>query len=233
MIQAIFFDFNGVIIDDEPLQLAAYKEVLGEQGIALTESDYYAALGMDDRRFVQTAFERAKQPLSEELYARLLEGKTLRHRKLIEEALPLFPGVVNFLKAAAREFSLGLVSMANKDEIDYVLERARLSCLFRVIVSAENVSSCKPSPECYATALQKLNEKRSEERRLPVLARECLVVEDSPPGIISGREAGMHTLGMTNTVSEEELRAAGAEVVTASLADWTVDAVNHVFDRWA
>jgi len=228
MIQAIFFDFNGVIIDDEPLQLAAYKEVLAEQGITLTESDYYAALGMDDRRFVQAAFERANQPLSEELYARIAEGKTLRHRKLIEE-LPLFPGVVNFLKAAAREFSLGLVSMANKDEIDYVLERARLSSLFRVIVSAENVSSCKPSPECYAAALQKLNEKRSEERRLPVLAGECLVIEDSPPGIISGREAGMHTLGLTNTVSEAELRTAGAEVVSASLADWTVDAVHHVF----
>ena len=230
MIQAIFFDFNGVIIDDEPLQLVAYQEVLAEQGITLTASDYYSALGMDDRLFLQTAFERAKKPLTEEMYGRLSEGKTLRHRKMIEAELPLFPGVVNFLKAAAREFSLGLVSMAMKDEIDYVLERARLSALFSVIVSTENVSSCKPSPECYATALQKLNEKRSGERRLPVLARECLVIEDSPPGIISGRDAGMQTLGMTNTVSEEELRAAGAEVVSASLADWTVDAVHHVFE---
>jgi len=51
------------------------------------------------------------------------------------------------------------------------LERAQLSALFSVIVSAENVSSCKPSPECYAAALQKLNEKRSGERRLPVLAQ--------------------------------------------------------------
>ncbi len=53
MIQAIFFDFNGVIIDDEPLQMAAYKEVLHEQGIELTESDYYSALGMDDKTFVR------------------------------------------------------------------------------------------------------------------------------------------------------------------------------------
>ncbi|HEY6230759.1 MAG TPA: HAD family phosphatase [Pyrinomonadaceae bacterium] len=231
MIQAIFFDFNGVIIDDEPLQLMAYRELLAEQGITLTESDYYAALGMDDRMFVRTAFERAKKPLSEELYARIAEGKTLRHRQLIEDELPLFPGVVNFLKAAAREFSLGLVSMANKDEIGYVLERSRLATLFSVVVSAEDVGSCKPSPECYAAALQKLNEKRSAQRRLPLLASECLVIEDSPPGIISGREAGMRTLGVTNTVAEEQLRAAGAEVVTASLADWTVDAVRHVFGK--
>ncbi|HEY8184523.1 MAG TPA: hypothetical protein VIF64_00560, partial [Pyrinomonadaceae bacterium] len=58
---------------------------------------------------------------------------------------------------------------------------------------------------------------------------ECLVIEDSPPGIESGSEAGMRCLGVTNTVSEKQLRDAGAEVVTASLADWTVDAVRHVF----
>src|SRR5438874_3879313 len=66
MIQAIFFDFNGVIIDDEPLQMAAYKEVLHEQGIELTESDYYSALGMDDKTFVRAAFERGKKALSDE-----------------------------------------------------------------------------------------------------------------------------------------------------------------------
>jgi beta-phosphoglucomutase len=229
MIQAILFDFNGVIIDDEPLQMAAYKDVLAGQGIDLSESDYYSALGMDDRTFVQAAFERAKKELTDEVLRLMMEGKTVRHRKLIEQ-LPLFPGVVTFLKASAREFSLGLVSMSIADEIDYVLERARLSPLFSVIVSAEDVSSCKPAPECYATALQKLNEKRLAERRLPVLARECLVIEDSPPGIISGRVAGMRTLGVTNTVSEEQLRATGADVVTPSLADWNVDAVHHVFD---
>jgi len=75
-----------------------------------------------------------------------------------------------------------------------------------------------------------LNENRLNERLLPLLASECLVIEDSPPGIVSGRQAGMRTLGVTNTVSEEQLRGAGAEVVTANLADWTVDAIRHVFD---
>jgi beta-phosphoglucomutase len=211
--------------------MAAYKDVLAEQGIDLTESDYYNALGMDDRTFVQAAFERAKKKLTDDVLQLMLDGKTVRHRKLIEQELPLFPGVVTFLKVSAREFSLGLVSMATADEINYVLERARLSPLFSVIVSAEHVSSCKPASECYVKALEKLNEKRLAERRLPVLPRECLVIEDSPPGIMSGRAAGMRTLGVTNTVSAEQLRAAGADVVTSSLADWTVDAVHHVFER--
>jgi beta-phosphoglucomutase-like phosphatase (HAD superfamily) len=77
--------------------------------------------------------------------------------------------------------------------------------------------------------LEKLNEKRQSERSLPLMARECLAIEDSPPGIESARAVGMRTLGVTNTVSEAALRAVGADVVTKSLADWTTDAVRLVF----
>ena len=229
MIQAIFFDFNGVIIDDEPLQMAVYKELLREHNVDLTEKDYYGALGMDDRTFVRYAFECANKTVSDDDLNVMMASKTLRHRELMEQGLPLFPGAVTFLKAAARAYSIGLVSMANKEEIGYVLERASLLSLFSVVVTAEDVSACKPSPECYETAFRKLNEKRQAERLLPLLPNECLVVEDSPPGILAGRGAGMRTLGLTNTVSEEQLRAAGADVVSASLADWNVDAVQHVF----
>ena len=110
------------------------------------------------------------------------------------------------------------------------MDRIKLRSLFSVIVTAEEVSVCKPDPECYQIALERLNSSRQKERRLPLLPSECLVVEDSPPGIESGRVAGMRTLGVTNTVSEEKLRMAGADVVTPSLFDWTVDAV-HTFTK--
>jgi phosphoglycolate phosphatase/beta-phosphoglucomutase len=230
MIKAICFDFNGVIIDDEPLQLIAYQEALSQQGIELTENDYYGALGMNDEMLVRASFERAKKNLTDEVRASVSAAKVARHRQLMEAELPLFPGVVTFLKAAARSYPLALVSMATKDEIAYVLDRAQLRSLFSAIVSTEDVNLCKPAPDCYLIALEKLNERRRGERQRLLSANECLVIEDSPPGIQSGRQAGMRTLGVTNTVSEEQLRAAGAEVVTASLADWTLDAVHHVFD---
>lgn len=121
--------------------------------------------------------------------------------------------------------------MANRVEVGHVFERANLAPLFSVVVTAEDTSVCKPAPDCYVSGLSKLNEKRQQERLLPLLPGECLAIEDSPPGIESARAAGMHTLGVTNTVAESALRAAGAEVVTHSLADWNVDAVHLVFDR--
>jgi beta-phosphoglucomutase len=231
MIKAIFFDFNGVIIDDEFIQMSAYQEVLGEHGIALTEEQYFAALGMDDQTFVRAAFQRSGKSLTAEALVLIQEGKTRLHRTMIQDELPFFPGVLTFLKAASRRYALGLVSMANRVEVGYVFERARLGPLFSVVVTAEDVSACKPAPDCYHRGLENLNQKRQLERLLPVLPSECLAIEDSPPGIRSGRAAGMRTLGVTNTVSESELRAAGADVVTASLADWTTDAVCHVFDQ--
>ncbi|HYY57504.1 MAG TPA: HAD family phosphatase [Pyrinomonadaceae bacterium] len=231
MIQSILFDFNGVIIDDEPLQLQVYRDVVGEHAIDITDELYYSLLGADDRVFVRAIFERAGKPLTEDALRSLVERKSELHREAIGDEPPLFPGVVTFVKAASRRYSLALVSMARRVEIDYVLARARLNGEFAAVVSAEDVAACKPDPCCYRRALELLNEKRRAARKLPLLPQECLVIEDSPPGIQSGRAAGMRTLGVTNTVSEEQLRAAGADVVTHSLADWTMDAVYHVFSE--
>lgn len=230
MIQAVFFDFNGVIIDDEPLQMKAYQEVLGGEGLTVTEADYYGSLGMDDRAFVRAAFERAERELTDEVLGRVIEAKTAAHRKLLEGELPLFPGVITFLKAVKRQHSVGLVSMARRTEIDHVLERAALTNYFDVIVSAEDATACKPDPTCYNNGLEFLNRRRGEAHVIPLRPDECLVVEDSPPGVQSARAAGMRTLGVTNTVSDKALREAGADSVTRSLADWTPDAVHHVFD---
>ena len=228
MIKAILFDFNGVIIDDETIQMKAYQEILKGHEIALTEELYFGALGMDDKTFVRSMFGHAKKPLTDPLLEKVLDAKTELHRQMIEE-LPLFPGVVTFLKAASREFELGLVSMANKTEVGYVFQRAHLTPLFSVIVTAEDASVCKPAPDCYLAGLTKLNEKRQHERKLPLLPSECLAIEDSPPGIQSARAAGMRTLGITNTVPAAALREVGADVVTTSLADWTTDAVHRLF----
>ena len=229
MIKAIFFDFNGVIINDEPIQMKAYQQVLRGHEIDLTEEMYFSGLGMDDRTFLRSIFAKSGKPLTDMLLDSVIQAKTAVHRDTIKDELPLFPGVLTFLKAAARDFQLGLVSMANQTEVGYVFERAKLGPLFSVVVTAEDTSVCKPAPDCYVCGLTKLNEKRQGERLLPLLASECLAIEDAPPGIESARAAGMRTLAVTNTVDETALRAAGADVVTHSLSDWTVDAVRLVY----
>lgn len=230
MIQAIFFDFNGVIIDDEPLQLKAYQEALRPEGVMLTEQDYYDGLGMDDKTFVRATYQRAAREASEENMTSVIERKSAVHRKLIEGDLPLFPGVVTLIKHLSRFYQLGLVSMARRVEIEHVLERAHLTNSFTVVISSEDARACKPDPHCYQRALELLNDERRAVRKLALQPAECLVIEDAPPGIRSGRAAGMRTLGVTHTVPEKALREAEADIVTSYLPDWNADAVHHVFD---
>lgn len=229
MIKAILFDFNGVIIDDEKLQMQAYQEVFQPYDVPLSEAQYFQALGMDDRTFVRSAFANASRELTDDLLETIQKDKTEIHRRLLTDDLPLFHGVKTLLKAVARDFTLGLVSMANREEIGYIFERARLTPLFSIVVSAEDVNVCKPAPDCYLKGLEELNKFLQQAGQQQLQAGECLAIEDSPPGIASAHAAGMHTLGVTNTVPEVELRAAGAEVVTKDLADWNTDAVRLVY----
>jgi HAD superfamily hydrolase (TIGR01509 family) len=229
MIQAIFFDFNGVIINDERIHLKAYREVLTAAGVELTDGDYFASLGMDDLAFVRAAFARVNKPLTDELTRELIEREHALHREFIAQDLPVPSGVVAFIKQLARQYDLGIVSMAERSEIDHVLNLAGIKDPFSIIVSAATDLKHKPAPDCYLRGLQALNDRRHSERKLPALAAECVVFEDAPPGIQAARAAGMKTIGVTTTVSEKALRDAGADVVTQNLADWNADAVHHLF----
>jgi HAD superfamily hydrolase (TIGR01509 family) len=185
---------------------------------------------MDDRAFVEATFVRAGKELPEQQRQAIIELKSELHHELIKDELPLFPGVETFLKATSRRYALSLVSMARRKEIDYVLDRARLGSLFTVMISAEDVRHHKPNPECYRIALERQNAWRQGNGLGSLRATDCVAIEDAPPGIEAARTVGMRTIGITNTVSEPDLRAAGADVVTRSLADWTADAVHHLFD---
>ena len=230
MIKAIFFDFNGVIINDERIHLKAYREVLQEKGISLTDEEYYPCLGMDDVAFVRAAYARANQSVDDLTVRETIEREHALHREFIKNDFPVSSGVIALIKDCARHYDLGIASMAERSEIDHVLNLAGISKQFSVIVGAEPGRRHKPAPDCYEHALQFLNEKRRTERQLPVLPNECVVIEDAPPGIEAARAAGMRTIGVTTTVEAEPLRGAGANIVTDNLGDWNADAVHRLFD---
>ncbi|HSU25668.1 MAG TPA: HAD hydrolase-like protein, partial [Pyrinomonadaceae bacterium] len=116
-------------------------------------------------------------------------------------------------------------------EIDYVLERSGLASLFSVVVSAADVSTNKPDAECYRTGFTWIDAARTDAGHLPMTHRECLIIEDSPAGVRAGVAADLQVLGVTNTVSADELRAAGARWIAKDLNDWWPESIRLAFAR--
>ena len=229
MIKAILMDFNGVIINDEPIQHAAYKEIFAADGIDVTDEMYYSRLGMDDKTFVASILEEAGKPADMERVLELTAAMSAHWREIVSEAMPIFEGVENFVRKCSNELSLGIVSMAKREEIDYVLESVGIADCFTVVVSSENVTECKPDPQCYRRGFRHLDLARVAEGHLPMVHKDCVVIEDSPPGVMAGRAADLPVLAVTNTVSGDQLRAAGANAIAKKLDDWFPETLRRVF----
>jgi HAD superfamily hydrolase (TIGR01509 family) len=222
-------DFNGVIINDEPIQMRAYQEILAKENIPLTDADYYECLGLDDRGFVEAAYSRAGRTPEANKVIELVQHKTQKWHDVMADGIPLFENVDNFIRKMSKDFSLGIVSMASRVEVTYILEQTGLMECFDVVVTADEVSKSKPDPECYRVGFRQLDLARMAKEHLPMIHSECVVIEDSPAGVQAARAADLPVLGVTNTVSAEKLRAAGAEWIAQDLNDWFPDSVRRAF----
>ena len=213
MLRAVIFDFNGIIVDDEPIHFKLFQRVLGEEGIVLTEEDYYARyLGFDDRGAFMAGFRENSRPLSAQKLQELIERKADYYQEAISNHVTVFPGVKNLVTDLAQTLPLAVASGALRHEIETILKTLGLLDHFRAIVATEDVTQGKPEPEIYLKALAALN--AHGDNGIPIGAADCVVIEDSKEGIRGARRAGMKCLAVTNSHPAELLSEATAVVKT-------------------
>jgi HAD superfamily hydrolase (TIGR01509 family) len=227
MLGAIIFDFNGIIADDEPLHLEMFQKVLAEQGIPLFREEYYRSfLGMDDRDCFKAVLAARKRPADDKLVDQLIAKKADCYAQAIRERLIIFPGVKELITTAAAKYPLAIASGALRHEIEGILDAINLRAAFSVIVSAEEVRHGKPAPDCFITALERLNRRPGVAG--PIGADSCLVIEDSPWGVTAAHAAGMKCLAVTNSYPAESLTE--ADHVVSTLECLPLSALNGLFD---
>jgi HAD superfamily hydrolase (TIGR01509 family) len=203
MVSGILFDFNGVIIDDEPQHCDALIATLAEYGYSLDRETYYREyLGFDDRECFRFSFERMNRPIDPGALGQAVARKHAVYEQAIRGSIRLVPGAAEFVENAALDgFQLALVSGALRSEIDLILDLAGLRSHFAEIVAAEDVSACKPDPAGYNLARE----------RLELPPGRCVVVEDSLPGLQAARAASLRCAMLTTSHPEEA--CAGADLV--------------------
>jgi len=225
MIRAVVFDFDGVLANSEPLHFRAYREVLAERGVTLTESAYYERyLGYDDVGAFRAIAADTGVSMTESDIAALVANKAVRLEALEKAGSVLFPGAREAIVRTAAAWPIAIASGALKAEILRVLEHEALRAFFPVVVSAEDTPASKPDPAPYLLAVQQLR------ATTPTLtASQCVAIEDSRWGLVSARAAGLRTVGITHTYSGSEL-ADAADVVIAHLDQFTPELLRSLAD---
>lgn len=229
MLRAALLDFNGVLVNDEPLHLILFQRVLEEEGIEpFPESEYWELyVGLDDRAAFRALLEGAGETPDEPRLMRLIARKSSYYQERIRrEGYPFFPGAAELVRAlAGAGLPLGIVSGALREEVEGALAQEGLRDLFKVLVTADEVAASKPDPEGYRRGIEALNTAPPLPERL-LHPHEVLAVEDTPAGLRAARAVGLSTLALAHTYPAAEL--AGADRVVERIADLTVEEILQV-----
>ncbi len=230
--EAVLFDFDGVIVNSEPVHLRAFQHAARALGIELSDEEYYRELiGFDDAGAWRRLFALHGRPLDEQALARVMRTKFDAMRELLEtRQVPALPGVREFVEAlAAHGKAMAVCSGAVRGEIEPMLRGVRLAQHFPVITAAEDVAVGKPDPGGYLLTVRRVSEMIGRALR----PQDCLVVEDAPLVVRSVRGVGFRALGVATSCPASALD--GADWVVRSLRREELTAaapeLGYLFDR--
>jgi len=216
MIRALVFDFNGVLADDDPIHMQAFRRVADEEGLSFTDEEYMEKyLPLNDRDCFKILFAEHHRPLTLEQVNQLIDRKGVYYFRQIAEKNVLFEEAAAAVRAAATRYPLAIASGARGTEIRHILAQGGLDDCFSAIISAEDVQFGKPHPEPFLRAHEKLKETDGS-----LTPAECVAIEDSIGGIQSAHDAGMRCLAIAHSYRSDRLRAANPEWVIESSGDF-------------
>jgi HAD superfamily hydrolase (TIGR01509 family) len=222
MLAAVVFDFDGIIVDSEPLHYEALVEVIRPMGIELTYDEYLARyIGFDDRDCFRTALWEStgiKPPAGTAQLDELIHRKMLAFEKVVERGVTAMPGAVQLIHELAGSMPLAIASGASRADIDLICRSLNITDCFAVVASADDVNRSKPHPEVYRLAVEQLAERYPQSAITP---GRCLAIEDTDQGLASAKAAGLMTLGVATML--EAGRLAQADRVIPSLRNVTAN----------
>lgn len=208
MIRALVFDFDGLILDTESALIDAYADVHARHGVAFDRALFLRSVGHADYAFDPWhAFEKRADRAE-------LEAERRRCNTARDQSLPLLPGVVALLDAAAAaNLLIGLASNSGHPHVEGHLRRLGLLGRFHFLACREDAPSPKPEPDLYRLVLN----------RFGLRGHEAIAFEDSHTGSLAARRAGLWVVSVPNPstahhdFSPAHLQAPSLAAVTLSL----------------
>lgn len=207
-LQAVLFDFNGTIINDEPIHRQLIDELLLSENLRPAAKSYrQICLGKSDRACLLDLLAAQGRSIDDIYLQKILTSKAKAYQAKLAALteLPIYPDLTGFLdQLQSAGLQLGIVTGALRIEVEVVLEKSGIRDRFQVIVAAEDSPASKPAPDGYLLAAASLK----------VKPQDCLAIEDTFPGIQSAQAAHIPVVGIAHTYPLHMLQRQ---------ADWAVD----------
>lgn len=214
-LKAILFDFNGVIINDEPIHEKLLAQLLVEENLRPKEGEFRElCLGRSDRACLIDLFARRGRILQEADVTQLIQRKAQAYQAYLEtlEKIPVYSGLDDLIyKIRVAGLKMAVVSGALCSEIQLVLNRLNIAEYFATIVGGDEIKTSKPDPDGYLLAVERLNQ---IDPSLNLQPQNCLAIEDTFAGIEAAKRAQIPVVGVAHTYPFHMLQRH---------ADWAVD----------
>lgn len=194
---AVIFDMDGTMINNMNYHKNAWMEFAKRHGQNFSEEEFKEKFsGKKNDKIFQMIFNNK---LTEEEIAEFTEEKEGIYRELYASDIIEVPGLTNTINILhTNHKKLAVATTAPKKNREFGLSALHLTDSFEVILGDEDVTKGKPDPEIYIKTANQLG----------VTEKRCLVFEDSPPGVASGKNAHMTVIGILTTHSMEDLKDA-------------------------
>lgn len=192
-IKAAVFDMDGTMINNMPFHKRAWREFFARHGISFSEKEFLNKISLKNDQILRSIFNG---PLSDDEVKALMDEKEAIYRELYAPEIKEIKGLSHVIQLLLkRHIHMALATNAIKENRDFVLHALGLEGKFEVIVGYEHISKGKPNPEIYLETAKMLG----------IAPENCLVFEDSPPGVEAGKQARMTVAGILSMHSREEL----------------------------
>ncbi len=219
-LKAVLFDFNGVVLDDEPMHQQLVEQILLSENLRPQPGAYWRfCLGRSDRACLKDLLTSRGRVVTEAHLGGLVTRKAESYRRHLASLaqLPLFPGLGELISSLrAAQIKLAVVSGVLRSQIIAVLQQAELFQSFPVVVAGDDPVPSKPQPDCYLLAIKRLNLKYPT---LNLNPSECLAIEHTFAGIAAAKQAKIPLVGVANTYPFHMLQRH---------TNWTVDSLNDL-----
>lgn len=218
MIEAVIFDFDGVLLDTSEQLYRGYKKVFKRFNIDYKEEQFNENYGLKTKEHFKKVLSENNIEISNEELNKLVEERDIFYRHICND-LKLLPGAQKLLdELKNRNIKLGLASSTSRGNLNFFLPKLGLQIYFDHILAGNEVTRGKPHPEIYSTVCDHLNVEPSY----------CVGIEDTDKGINALKNANMKAVAVTLT-NRKQYDFSKADLIVRSLEELNWSKITTLF----